>query len=161
MSREHPEPLWRWITPHAFGFDGLRWHVRAYCHRQSRFLDFVLGRVLGAAESGPAGASSEDDSLWQELFNVVLEPNPQLTDAQRRGIARDYGMSDDQLVVPVRCALLYYFNKRLRFDVGEALDSLHERPVIIANRTDFDAALLKATARASTPEREQTGGISL
>lgn len=160
MSREHPEPLWRWITPHAFGFDGLRWHARAYCHRQSRFLDFVLGRVLRVAENGPAGAASEDDVLWQEFFDVKLQPNPQLTEAQRRGVARDYGMSDDQLVVPVRCALLYYFNKRLRFDVGDALDGPHERPVVIANRTEFDAVLLRATARATTPGREQTGGIS-
>ena len=27
MSPENPDPLWRWITPHAFGFDGFRWHV--------------------------------------------------------------------------------------------------------------------------------------
>src|SRR6188508_238448 len=46
MSAENPDPLWRWITPHAFGFDGLRWHVRAFCHRQNQFLDFVLGRVF-------------------------------------------------------------------------------------------------------------------
>jgi hypothetical protein len=156
MSREHPEPLWRWITPHAFGFDGLRWHVRAYCHRQSRFLDFVLGRVLDVAESGAAGASSDGDLLWHEFFNVELEPNPQLTEAQRRGVARDYGMSNDKLVVPVRCALLYYFNKRSRFDVADALDSPHERPVVIANRPEFEAALLRATARVATTEREQT-----
>ena len=155
MSQEHPEPLWRWITPHAFGFDNLRWHVRAYCHRQSRFLDFVLGRVLCVAETGQAGAPSEDDLLWQEFFNVVLEPNPQLTEAQRRGVARDYGMTNAKLVVPVRCALLYYFNKRLRFDVGEVLDGPHERPVVIANCAEFGAALLRATSRASTLELEQ------
>jgi predicted DNA-binding transcriptional regulator YafY len=152
MSREHPEPLWRWITPHAFGFDGLRWHVRAYCHRQTRFLDFVLGRVFSVGENGPAGGSSQDDLLWQEFFNVQLEPNPQLTDAQRRGVSRDYGMVNDRLTVPVRCALLYYFNKRLRFDVGD-IDGPHERPVVIANRSEFDAALLRATARADAAER--------
>ena len=32
MSPHRPEPIWRRITPHAFGYDGLRWHVRAYCH---------------------------------------------------------------------------------------------------------------------------------
>jgi predicted DNA-binding transcriptional regulator YafY len=152
MSPEHPDPLWRWITPHAFGFDGLRWHVRAYCHRQNRFLDFVLGRLLAAAECGPAGAQPQGDLLWQEIFDVVLEPNPELTDGQRSGVARDYGMTDGKLVVPVRYALLYYFNKRLRFDVGEALDGPHERPVIIANRQDFDEALRKATTVLRPPE---------
>ena len=24
-SPENPDPIWRWISPHAFGFDGLRW----------------------------------------------------------------------------------------------------------------------------------------
>jgi hypothetical protein len=27
-----PEPTWRRTSPHAFGNDGRRWHVRAYCH---------------------------------------------------------------------------------------------------------------------------------
>jgi hypothetical protein len=153
MSREHPEPLWRWITPHAFGFDGLRWHARAYCHRQNRFLDFVLGRVLAVSETAAPGAKAADDLLWQKFFDVILEPNPELTEPQRYGIARDYGMADGKLVVRVRYALLYYFNKRLRFDVGDALDGPHERPVVIANRPEFDEALRAATARSVTTDR--------
>lgn len=35
MNRDRPDPAWRRISPHAFGFDGLRWHVRAWCHEQS------------------------------------------------------------------------------------------------------------------------------
>jgi hypothetical protein len=151
MSPENPDPLWRWITPHAFGFDGLRWHVRAFCHRKNQFLDFVLGRVFATAETGPAGAKPEDDRLWQESFDVVLEPNPELTEAQRNAIALDYGMTNGRIIVSVRYALLYYFNKRLRFDVGAPLDGKHERPVTIANRKLFDDALAKAKAQTGTP----------
>lgn len=154
MSRENPDPLWRWITPHAFGFDGLRWHVRVFCHRTNLFLDFVLGRVFATAETGPAGAQPEDDRLWQETFDVVLEPNPELTDGQRRGVALDYGMADGKLVVSVRYALLYYFHKRLRFDVGAPLDGPHERPVVVANRELFDEALTKAKAQTGTPKSD-------
>src|SRR5262249_20166997 len=32
MNAERPVTEWRRITPHAFGDDGLRWHVRAFCH---------------------------------------------------------------------------------------------------------------------------------
>ena len=46
MNRDRPDPAWRRITPHAFGFDGLRWHVRAWCHETERFKDFLLSRVL-------------------------------------------------------------------------------------------------------------------
>ncbi|MEM6497864.1 MAG: WYL domain-containing protein, partial [Pseudomonadota bacterium] len=46
MSRERPEPTWRRISPHAFGYDGFRWHVRAYCHLTKKFKDFLLPRIL-------------------------------------------------------------------------------------------------------------------
>jgi len=149
MSREHPEPLWRWISPHAFGFDGLRWHARAFCHRTSRFLDFLLGRCLSAAGTEAAGAQAADDWEWQEIFDVVLEPNPELTEGQRRAIELDYGMTGGRVSVPVRYALLYYFNKRLRMDVGAILDSPQERPVVIANQEEFGAALVKATGQGA------------
>ncbi len=53
-------------------------------------------------------------------------------------------MNGGEVVVPVRCALLYYFNKRLRLDVGELFDDPHEAPVIVKNRTAFDIALAEA-----------------
>ncbi len=39
LNDSRPEPMWRWITPHAFGTDGLRWHVRAFCHIERAFKD--------------------------------------------------------------------------------------------------------------------------
>ena len=45
MNRERADPIWRRITPHAFGYDGFRWHVRAYCHLDSKFKDFLLPRI--------------------------------------------------------------------------------------------------------------------
>src|SRR5262245_21126577 len=32
MNKARPDPSWRRITPHALGYDGLRWHVRAFSH---------------------------------------------------------------------------------------------------------------------------------
>ena len=54
----------------------------------------------------------------------------------------------------MRYALLYYFNKRLRFDVGAPLDGNHERPVVVANRELFDEALTKAKAQTGTPRSD-------
>ena len=144
MNRERPDPLWRWITPHALGSDGMRWHVRAFCHRRENFVDFLVSRCLTIGESGAAGARAEDDWRWQNFFEVHLEPNPELALGQRRAIELDYGMNDGRVTVPVRHALLYYFNKRLRLDVGAHLDDPPERPVIVANRDEFDRALADA-----------------
>ena len=76
MNAKRPEALWRWISPHAFANDGLRWHVRAFCHLERKFKDFLLPRCLEAGEDGPQEASSDLDRNWQEFFNVVLVPNP-------------------------------------------------------------------------------------
>ncbi|MGA3851258.1 WYL domain-containing protein, partial [Escherichia coli] len=44
QSLSRPEPRWRWIAPHAIGFDGFRWHARAYCETDRTFKDFLLSR---------------------------------------------------------------------------------------------------------------------
>jgi predicted DNA-binding transcriptional regulator YafY len=144
MSAQRPKPEWRRITPHALANDGLRWHVRAYCHQDQKFKDFILSRCLGARNLQEPGAKPEDDRLWQKSFPVALAPNPILSDGQQEVIAQDFGMRGGRAEVSVRMALLYYFQKRLRLDVSDLVDNPHERPIVVANRPEFDAALAEA-----------------
>lgn len=144
MNVRRPAPEWRWITPHALANDGLRWHVRAYCHIDRKFKDFILSRCLGVGEQDEPSSKSGDDRFWQETFDVILMPNPVLSAIQRAVIVQDYEMVDEQVAVPVRKALLYYFQKRLRLDVADAVDRPNETPVIVSNRAAFDAALAEA-----------------
>jgi len=144
MSTNRPSPFWRRITPHALGNDGLRWHIRAFCHIDRKFKDFILSRCLDTQEFGSPGVGPDQDTLWNEYFNVELSPNPALSAGQQAVIAQDYEMTDGQTSVQVRKALLYYFQKRLRLDVADKLDDPHEIPVIVANRAAFDATLAEA-----------------
>ena len=48
--------LWRRISPHAFGNDGLRWHARAFCHIDQKFKDFILSRCVDTRAPDEAGA---------------------------------------------------------------------------------------------------------
>lgn len=146
MSDKRPEPIWRWLTPHSLGYDGLRWHIRAYCHIDSRFKDFVLSRFLAIAEAcGEPGALPESDQDWHSFFDLELVPNPSIGPAKMRTVELDYGMVNGRLKLSVRRALLYYMDKRLRLDVGERLDKPHETPVVVANRPDFEKAIQDAT----------------
>ena len=144
MSANRPEPFWRRISPHAFGSDGFRWHVRAYCHIDEKFKDFILSRCLAARAPDVALAVASEDRLWNTDFSVLLAPNPQLTESQQEIIAEDYSMENGHIAVAVRRALLYYFSKRLRLDVADRFDDPREAPVIVKNRDEFDAALLEA-----------------
>lgn len=145
MNPNRAEAIWRRITPHALGHDGLRWHTRAYCHLEKKFKDFIVSRCRGTRKDGEPGANASDDKHWQTIFEVVLKPNPALTASQQHTIAMDYQMTKGRAVLPIRCALLYYFEKRLRLDVEPGKDKPAEKPVVIENWKEFlrarDAAM--------------------
>lgn len=141
LSDKRPKPTWREVSPHAFGFDGLRWHMRAFCHLDKDFSDFIISRCLDVGKSSNAEASGEQDLRWNAFFEVVLMPNPRLSSDQKKTIELDYGMKGGKSVVKIRQALLYYFDKRLRLDVSEKHDRPKETPVVVANREEYDAML--------------------
>jgi len=142
MSPERPDSLWRRITPHALATDGLRWHVRGFCHLDGNYKDFILSRWRELRQVGEAGSPAAADKDWQETFAVVLEPNPELSKTQREAVAWEYDMPKGSAALAVRKAMLYYLKKRLRLDV--AGDRPAETPVVVANRDAFEAALASA-----------------
>lgn len=156
MNLRNPKPLWRWITPHAFGFDGFRWHARAFCHRNNRFQDFVLGRCLDAGETGDAGAEPNADWEWQTFFDVVLKPNAKLAEGQRRAITLDYAMVSGKAVVAVRYALLNYFVRLLRLDAAAPSADPYQHPIVVANRDEFDQALTRIEADSDRSDHDRS-----
>jgi hypothetical protein len=157
MRTAVPDSLWRRITPHALASDGFRWHIRAFCHKDHRFKDFLLSRCLGARQPGPAGASGAGDEQWNTFFDVELVPNPQLSSSQRKAIEFDYAMQDGKIKLSVRRALLYYFDKRLRSDIiaKQSYGSLgdpREVPIVVANLDAYIAELESVGVRA-LPEK--------
>ena len=132
-SVTHPEFATRVIQPHNIVFDGLRWHVRAYCENNQGYRDFVLsrfdanttGEILDAADHFDL-----QDELWQTMLDVEIMPDPRLDENRTRIIALDYDM---QLIpeaepasyvktMQVRAALLMYLIHRL------GLDQYHNKP---------------------------------
>ena len=152
MNANRPDPVWRGISPHAFGYDGLRWHVRAFCHIDSKFKDFLLSRCLKYRPAGEALGKSSDDKEWTELVDVELKPNPLLSKSQQLIISHDYGMKDGKLTVTIRKSLFFYFERQLRLDVAEALGKPQEAPVVIARQATVnspDNSLLVTTKSGS------------
>lgn len=145
LNAARPDPEWRTVRAHAFASDGLRWHVRAFCNEDQKYKDFLLSRCLKVKMSKSAGEEAPvRDSLWQESIQVALVPNPLLSEPQKKAVAIDYAMHDGELKIPIRKAMLYYFWKRFRFDVADRCDEVKEAPIVIKNRSEFDAALAEA-----------------
>ncbi len=145
QSLARDNPLWRWITPHAFGFDGLRWHVRALCHIDRTFKDFLLPRLLETGGEGEPIVEPAADYVWNEMARVVLVPHPQLSEGQKRAIALDFGMDRDSISIPVRLALLYYFMKRLNLEGDPERRPAREQQIIVANKMQVRSALKRAS----------------
>lgn len=144
MSKERATPVWRRMTPHAFGYDGFRWHVRAYCHSDDKFKDFLLARILGVRGLGDAGKSAAEDRQWKETFDVEIGPHPDLTPSQKAVVAKDFGMKNGRAVLTVRYAMLFYVLKRLGL-LGDATKlSARTQHIVALNRKDTDEALRAA-----------------
>ncbi len=117
ISLSSPDYLDRIIQPHALIFDGLRWHVRAYCNKNQAFRDFTLSRFNGEAIfEGKATNTAEQDEKWQDFVNVVIQPDPRLNAIQQDIIAKDFQMTNDTKIIPTRAALVHYLLLRLRLD---------------------------------------------
>ena len=144
MNSARPDPIWRRMTPHAFGYDGFRWHVRGFCHVENKFKDFLLPRILEVGGKGEPGQSGEHDWLWNNYFDVIVGPHPELTESQKRVVAKDYGLEVDTTVLSVRYAMLFYVLKRLGLLDDAAKRSARSQHIVNVNRKETLVALERA-----------------
>jgi WYL domain len=133
QSMNRPNSTVRRISPHAVGFDGFRWHVRAYCHEHHDFRDFVFARILTVASDEESTADPLNDAAWINMVDVVLAPHPELEEGQRRAIELDYGMQDGRVSFQTRQALLFYVLRRLGLD-RPAQGTPQSQQIVLVNR---------------------------
>ena len=131
QSISSPEPRWRWIAPHAIGFDGFRWHVRAFCEADRTFKDFLLSRILGTKGSHPSPVVPDKDADWNEHITLEIGPHPDLSDSQKKVIELDYGMRGGRASIPVRKALRYYAMRRLGLDIDPKARAPQDQQIVL------------------------------
>jgi len=134
QSMSRTEPKKRFISPHAIVFDGIRWHVRGYCHERNEFRDFVFARITEVAldSSGLTGTSGNGDQAWNSFVELTLAVAPHLSEGQKRAVEVDYGMEGGLLTLRVREALLLYFYQQL--PLFEPVGKARYNQIILQNR---------------------------
>jgi hypothetical protein len=152
QSMRQPGPTTRWIAPHALAHDGLRWHVRAWCHDGSDFRDFVISRIQRIDSSRTATVSSDKDMWWHTFVEVVIRARPGLTEAQRLAIELDFGMTSGRLVISCRKALTFYLLRQLQLDRLSDLP-VAAQPLELVNRDELSEVI---NAARKTPEEVLT-----
>ncbi|MEH2535109.1 hypothetical protein V1277_005594 [Bradyrhizobium sp. AZCC 1588] len=144
MNPERANAIWRRMTPHAFGYDGFRWHARAFCHLDKKFKDFLLPRILEARDPSEPGGSATVDHLWRDAFAVEIGPHPALTTSQQAVVAKDYGMRNGRATLEVRYAMLFYVLKRLGLLGDAGKSNPKTQHIVVLNREATEAALERA-----------------
>lgn len=140
QSMDQDDPLHLSITPHAVGFDGLRWHVRAWCHARHMFRDFAIGRlIVSRIDSTAKKIDASQDLGWRSKVNLILVPNDNLTGQRREAVMRDYGMTEGRLVLSCRKAMLFYTLRHLNLDTDTVLEDAARQHVVVSNRAEVDA----------------------
>lgn len=134
QSLSRPEPRWRWIAPHAIGFDGFRWHTRAFCLTDQSFKDFLLSRIIETRGTKPSEIDADGDADWNEQVTLEIGPHPELSETQQKVIALDYGMRGGRAKIPVRKALVYYALKRLGLDTDPDARKPQDQQIVLLNR---------------------------
>lgn len=136
QSLSRPEPIWRWIAPHAIGFDGFRWHTRAFCWMDDVFKDFLLSRIISTRSVEASEVTDSADADWQEQVTLEIGPHPELPENQKKVIALDYGMRGGKAQIKVRRALLYYALKRLGLDTDPDARKPQDQQIVLLNRDE-------------------------
>jgi hypothetical protein len=143
QSMRRPLATRRWISPHAIAFDGTRWHVRAFCHANRYFKDFVFARIQQIHESRKSSIDPRSDFRWHSLATVALRARSGLTAGQRAAVEVEFGMRDGTLDVTIREALVFYFLRQLRLDSDPSSFGAGQM-VEVANAEHLKPLLLEA-----------------
>lgn len=138
VSVNNPNHEGRVIVPHTLVFTGLRWHVRAWCEKNSDYRDFVLSRFRGEPDMmDNSEHTAEGDKAWNTKVTIKLKPDTRLSREQKAVIARDYGMKNGLLKVEARGALVQYALQQLRIDDKVLQGKPSAQQIIISNFKDI------------------------
>lgn len=132
----------RILVPHTLVCTPLRWHVRAYCEKHKDYRDFVLSRFRGAPDfNGESEFTAMQDTEWNSQVTIRLRPDSRLNAAQQQIIARDYGMTDQELAITTKAPLVGYMLQAFNIDHRKLEISPVAQQIVIGNYDEIKTYL--------------------
>ena len=110
----------REVVPFVLVDNGLRWHIRGYDRKRSRFSDFVITRISDpeiVEGTIKEHESWQQDIQWNRIVEMEIIPHPKLK--HPKTIETDYAMENGVLKVNVRAAVAGYVLRRWNVDCSE------------------------------------------
>lgn len=112
----------QWIAPTRFTSDGEAVHIRAYSFKHREYRSYLPVRfdpdssfaVRLQLEAPPS------DTDWETWVRISLRPKKSLSREQAEVVRREYGFDADHLIVEIRKALEFCFDRRWGLDLPGA-----------------------------------------
>jgi hypothetical protein len=130
----------RTIAPHALFYNSSRWYARAYSAEHEDFRDYNLNRIGAVNPTTGTPPATELDYEWMHTIDLEIGPNPNLPLVQQEGVATEYGMAGNKLILPVRLSMAFYLMSEHNLDVDIDVLPPAKQQIILLNRPDVDQA---------------------
>ena len=151
----------RTIAPHALAHSAGRWYVRSWSRDHNDFRDYNLNRISAVASSRPSTVDPSLDFEWAHKMNLVILPNPALSQERQASVAAEHGMTDGRLVFPCRLSLSFYLMSEHNLDVEPGVLKPEKQQIVLENRDEIMQARasarqmsIEALARAQPSDRD-------
>ena len=149
----------RTIAPHALAHGSGRWYVRSWSRDHNDFRDYNLNRINGIAASRPSSIDPALDFEWVHEINLVIVPNPSLSNERQVVIANELGMTDERLVRSCRLSLSFYLMSQYNLDIEPGVLAPEKQQIVLQNR--YEVVQARAATRQMSTEalsRAQAAG---
>lgn len=151
----------RTIAPHALAHSAGRWYVRSWSRDHNDFRDYNLSRISVIANSRPSSADPALDFEWAHKMNLVILPNPALSQERQAAVAAEHGMTEGRLVLPYRLSLSFYLMSEHNLDVKPGVLEPEKQQIVLQNRDEIIQARalarqmsIEALARIRSPDNQ-------
>lgn len=159
QSMDTPNLVKRSIAPHSLGYDGNRWHLRAYCYIDKLFKDFNLSRIHSILDEKISNINDKYDYLWHTNIIFKIAPHPEHSESAKRCIELDFGMENGVLNLEIKGAFIHYCKFQYKFDKEHQKRSPKEQQLILINSDEINAqeSLLKNLTMKSLLQTSNSG----
>jgi hypothetical protein len=135
QSLTQAESQERTLSPHTLVFSGYRWHLRAYSDYHQQYRDFVLARIKGTPVLlNEIGMPESEDNDWHTEVPILIGVHPDLPGNHKQVIAEDYGMTNNQIVVNIKGALVNYFLKLMHLEPSREHPDPKVQQIVVMNK---------------------------
>lgn len=136
------EAVERIISPHTLVCTPIRWHVRAYCEHARDYRDFVLSRIQGIPDiNDQATHNKYADKFWSTEVNINIEPDPRLSDKQKKVVEKDYAMKDSVLCIKTNASLVRYVLDAYSIDIHIQKSNPQIQQIVLQNLAELTTYL--------------------